>query len=647
MFKNMKMGMRLALGFGSVLLLLLITASISYNALKTADNGFIDYRELANNTNNAGRVQANLLAVRIAVLSYLDTGNEDALTAQKLRFDTLLELMVNAEKEATNEDQINTFKEINSLIEIYGKTFTEIVEKTKRRHELVHDHLDKVGPQMERDMSSILVDSKKAGDIDDTYAVAEATRHLLLARLYVVKFLDDNSQAYVDRVHQEFKAFQSILAELKQSSYHDSAIKIEEQANKYMAAYDELVDVIFTRNTLTTEKLVLIGSNSAQLAEDLKLAIKKQQDILGPQLQKANQQANFLVISVSGGAVILGIILALLITRAIILILGAEPAELADLTQQIANGNLRVSLAVKDKDRSSLAYSMSLMITKLTEIISNVRRTAEALSSASEEVSSTAQSMSSAANEQASSVEETSASMEQMTASITQNTENAKITEGMASQAATQAIEGGESVEQTVAAMKKIAEKIRIIDDIAYQTNLLALNAAIEAARAGDHGKGFAVVAAEVRKLAERSQVAAQEIGSVATSSVTLAENAGRLLSQIVPSISKTSDLVQEINAASAEQSSGVGQINSAMNQLNTVTQQNASSSEELSATAEEMSAQAQELQSMMEFFTIETQTHSTNAHQQLSRSPYKAPRRAAAPAAMNVSLNESDFAKF
>jgi methyl-accepting chemotaxis protein len=297
-------------------------------------------------------------------------------------------------------------------------------------------------------------------------------------------------------------------------------------------------------------------------------------------------------------------------------------------------------------------------VDKLSEVVGEVNSGAESLAGASEEVSATAQALSQAASEQAAGVEETSASLEQMTASIAQNTENAKITDGMATKSATEAAEGGEAVKSTVSAMKQIAQKIGIIDDIAYQTNLLALNAAIEAARAGEHGKGFAVVAAEVRKLAERSQVAAQEIGTVASSSVELAERAGKLLDEIVPNIRKTSDLVQEITAASEEQSSGVSQINGAVGQLSITTQQNASSSEQLAATAEEMSSQAEQLQRTMAFFKL-AGSGSQAARDAVARA---APRRPAAPPARRrpapaprtedlepalAGLDESNFGRF
>jgi methyl-accepting chemotaxis protein len=280
--------------------------------------------------------------------------------------------------------------------------------------------------------------------------------------------------------------------------------------------------------------------------------------------------------------------------------------EAISVLQEVEKGNLSKKIEGNYKGQlDGFKNTVNNTIGKLSEIITDVRTAADNLAGASEEVSATAQSISQSSSEQAASVEETTASIEEMSSSINQNTENAKVTDGMATKASKEAVEGGQAVTQTVAAMKQIAERIGIIDDIAYQTNLLALNAAIEAARAGEHGRGFAVVASEVRKLAERSQVAAQEIGELASSSVGKAETAGKLLEEMVPSIQKTSDLVQEISAASAEQSSGVHQINTAMNQLNQITQQNASASEQLAATAEEMSGQAEQLQQAIGFFRV------------------------------------------
>ncbi|HEY5758669.1 MAG TPA: methyl-accepting chemotaxis protein [Steroidobacter sp.] len=323
----------------------------------------------------------------------------------------------------------------------------------------------------------------------------------------------------------------------------------------------------------------------------------------GKTAEQAYLDASKMMLTGAGVAALLALIAGVWVTLSI-----TRPITLAaSVANRMAEGDLTARVTANSRDEAGmLLQAISTMTERLSQVVGEVRQSSDTLSSASEEMSATAQSLSQASTEQAASVEETSASVEQMTASIAQNTDNSKITDQMASKAATEAAEGGQAVRQTVEAMKQIARKISIIDDIAYQTNLLALNAAIEAARAGEHGKGFAVVAAEVRKLAERSQVAAQEIGEVAGSSVELAERAGKLLDEMVPAIRKTSELVQEITAASQEQSSGVGQINTAMTQLSQLTQQNASSSEELAATAEEMSSQAQQLQAAISFFKVE-----------------------------------------
>lgn len=279
------------------------------------------------------------------------------------------------------------------------------------------------------------------------------------------------------------------------------------------------------------------------------------------------------------------------------------------IAKQVASGNLTKTVNIERKDEiGDLINALNLITENTNKVISNIKESANQIGDASSRLNANSQDLSSGANEQASAAEEVAASMEEMAANIQQNTDNAKETGKIARNSAVGIINGNEAAKRAIGSMQDIADKVKVISEIAFQTNLLALNAAVEAARAGASGKGFSVVAAEVRKLAERSQIAATEIDKLSKDTVQISMNAGQLLEKVTPKIEKTSELIDNIAVSSTEQLNGVNQINNAMGQLNNVTQQNVSSSEQLASSAEELSAQAGQLKDIISFFKTSTE---------------------------------------
>jgi methyl-accepting chemotaxis protein len=318
-------------------------------------------------------------------------------------------------------------------------------------------------------------------------------------------------------------------------------------------------------------------------------------------------------------AVVIGIMMALIITRSLTRTLGGEPAYATSLTKEIAEGRLYVDISLRNGDTTSLLSGIRDMRNGLAGIVKEVRSRSDQIAAASNEIAHGNNNLSERTEQQASAIQLTAGSMEDLSGKVRQNAESAKAANRLAVSASAVAVRGGEVVGQVVETMKgindssrKIADIISVIDGIAFQTNILALNAAVEAARAGEQGRGFAVVASEVRSLAGRSAEAAKEIKTLIGASVTrveqgtaLVDQAGATMAEVVTSIRRVTDLMSEISAASIEQSQGVANVGVSIGQMDETTQQNAALVEEMAAAAGNLSTLAQELVETVAVFVL------------------------------------------
>lgn len=430
--------------------------------------------------------------------------------------------------------------------------------------------------------------------------------------------------------------------------------QFKEAWNAYLQENEKVLAVSKLNNT--EEAKAMLRGKSQQFFDAMDQAIKQVARLNFDSGIQASENGDrmyatsrLLIIGVLGASLMCAFAIAIFQTRSLLRQLGGDPAEVVAITRRISAGDLTVKIDAKRASAQSILTAMNRMTRRLRDVVTHVQLTTNNVAFGSENLSSSAEEMSQGVAEQASASEEALSSIEQMTANIKQNSENAQQTEKIAIKAAEDARKSGEATEENLAAMRDIAQKIAMIEEIARKTHILSLNATIEAAKAQEYGKGFGVVASEVRALASRAQDAAVEIGNLVHVSMTVAERTGEMMKKLVPDIQRTAELVKEISAASAEQSSGATQINRAIQQLDQVTQQNSAASEEVASAAEELAAHGEQLQKAIAFFTIaEKKSAAKQARSRRKRkreaekAAQKTSKRQAARKAANAALDKA-----
>jgi len=521
---------------------------------------------------------------RTGASKYIDSFNSGiSLIEEKL--DELLSDNIIVEADVSNE-----IKELKSVITKYNKTFHDLTNTAKEKGFKDYGIVGNMRGAV-HNVESALKNNK---------ANANLMVHMLMLRRHEKDYLLRKDIKYQEKFNKECREFRNSLGTLVESGRMQNTYNLHLDA--YQASFHSLIDI--DKKIGLNEKEGLIGQLREHVHK-IEPIIDNVQAELHTYLQYKQQKLKLIATIIIVLSIILLLALFIFINREIFKSIGGDPKEVAKITDDIAKGKLYL-INEYTENYSGILASVIKMGTHLKEIVSDIAGGSNDITNTSKLLSKTSQELAQSSSEQATSAEELSSAMQEMSSNINLNSNNAQQAENISKISQTGISDVNESVYKTVDANSRIVEKIDIINDIAFQTNILALNAAVESARAGEYGRGFAVVAGEVRKLAERSKIAATEIIELVNNSLLSSNEMAEKLSILLPEIEKTVNLVNEISAASAEQANGVSTINTAVSHVNEITQKNATDSELLAASAKELSSHSNNLRELISFFKID-----------------------------------------
>ncbi|MDF2186517.1 methyl-accepting chemotaxis protein [Grimontia hollisae] len=650
MLGKLKLAQQLTLSFSAVLVLLLVVSTMAYRGLSEGFTNFTDYRGLARSSNQASEAQKLLLSARLSALKYLKTQDPDQIDKVEKDIadvEKVIESILDAE---TNPNRISDLNEARQLINRYGKTFKLVVNDFDDKNAVVNKALHPNGLKMRQTMTKIIEDSSADGEVGSLFYASIAQEHLLLGRLYAAQYLISNTETDLQRAFEELNKVVQPLNNLKRllTSPSEKAMvdAFSDSHLAYISALQRTAEIIKDRNERISGTLDVIGPRVTDSLTDFRASIRASQDTLGPEAQSNSETAVQTVITVSAVAILIGMLLSVLVTRAIRKPIGGEPVQIAEIARKIAKGDLTQSFDSKGA-KTGIFAAMGEMNGNLREIVVQLSDSVKTLTSASGTLVNVTQETARNSEDQADQLGQTATAMHELSATVDDIAKNAQQASDVANEADRHSQEGQMVLEDTRMSIQNLVNNIgdvseiisnlenetknvgSILDtirDIAEQTNLLALNAAIEAARAGEQGRGFAVVADEVRSLASRTQQSTEEIQTLITrlqseskrsvesmqrSAVEAEETAEKAnktsdaLNAITESVATIRDMNHQIAVAAEEQNTVVSGISESVEHLNELGKGTASGAEKLSKEANDLTKITQGVNEIVGKFSI------------------------------------------